>query len=181
MSSYPPDPYPPHDVPPGAYTPQPPDYGHYATPPGGASGRVIPPAVALLMVAIVNMLMSLGSIGVGFFYSQLPPDKLEEILEKQNPQQYKQMREAGVNIDTVMKIYSYGGCGGGTIGVFVSLLTILGAVCMMRQRLYGLALMVAVLTAIPCISPVACCLIGEGIGVWALVVLLSPEVKAAFH
>jgi hypothetical protein len=31
---------------------------------------------------------------------------------------------------------------------------------------------------IPCISP--CCLLGLPIGIWALVVLLKPEVKAAF-
>jgi hypothetical protein len=141
----------------------------------------MPPAVALLLVGIINMLMSFGSIGIGVFYSRLPPEKMEEIMEKQNPEQYAQMRQAGFTVDTIMKFYSYGGCGGGAIGLFVSLLTILGAIGMMRLRMHWLAVIVAVLTAIPCISPLACCLVGEGVGIWALVILLTPEVRAAFR
>jgi hypothetical protein len=141
----------------------------------------VPPAVALLLVGIINMMMSFGSIGIGVFYSRIPPDKMEEILEKQNPEQYAQMREAGFTAEKLSKIYTYGGCGSGAVGLFVSLLTILGAIGMMRLRMHWLAVIVAVLTAIPCISPLACCLVGEGVGIWALVILLTPEVRAAFR
>ena len=43
------------------------------------------------------------------------------------------------------------------------------------------AVFVAVLTAIPCISPASCCLLGEAMGIWALVVLLNQEIRAAFR
>ena len=36
----------------------------------------------------------------------------------------------------------------------------------------------SILAMIPCLSP--CCLIGLPIGIWALVILMKPEVKAAF-
>ena len=36
-----------------------------------------------------------------------------------------------------------------------------------------------IIAMVPCISP--CCLVGLPIGIWALVVLMKPEVKAAFR
>ena len=44
---------------------------------------------------------------------------------------------------------------------------------------YPLALTASILAIIPCLSP--CCLVGLPIGIWAIVVLSKPEVKAAFH
>jgi hypothetical protein len=191
MSNYPPDPYPPdpdrppEDPPgeylPGAYPPGPDERDPYATPASAISARVSPPAVAILVVAVVNLLLSLGCFGVGFFYSQVPPDKMEEVMEKQNPGQVAQMRQAGITVDAIMKGYTYGGFGGGAIALLVSLITILGAIRMMMLRSYGLAVFVSVLTAIPCISPTACCLLGEGAGIWALVVLLNTDVRSAFR
>ena len=61
-----------------------------------------------------------------------------------------------------------------------ALLNIIGGIQMLRLRSYGLALFASILAAIPCISCSACCGLGEGIGIWALVVLLNPEVRAAF-
>jgi hypothetical protein len=37
----------------------------------------------------------------------------------------------------------------------------------------------AILALVPCTSP--CCLAGIPAGIWALVVLAKPEVKAGFH
>ena len=69
----------------------------------------------------------------------------------------------------------------GGLGGLFSLLTILGAVRMMALKSYGLAVFVSVLAAVPCISCMACCGPGEGVGIWALVVLLNPEVRSAFR
>ncbi len=49
------------------------------------------------------------------------------------------------------------------------------------MKSYALALCGAISAAIPCISATACCGLGEGIGIWALVVLLSPDVKSVFR
>jgi hypothetical protein len=44
---------------------------------------------------------------------------------------------------------------------------------------WSLAVAASILVMIPCISP--CCLIGLPVGIWSLVVLMRPDVKAAFH
>lgn len=38
---------------------------------------------------------------------------------------------------------------------------------------------VSILSMVPCVSP--CCLLGLPVGIWALVVLNTPEVKQAFR
>jgi hypothetical protein len=182
MSSYPPDdPYPPPDFQSGAFQPMPPDHDPYAQSAGAVSARVTPPAVALLVMAIVNVLAGLGLAGFGTIYTQMPPEKFEQIMEQQNPAQFNQMKQMGWSVKTFINIYIFGGLGGGCVALGVSLLVILGAIRMMMLRSYGLAVFASILMAIPCISPAACCLLGEGIGIWALVVLLSPEVRAAFR
>jgi hypothetical protein len=62
-----------------------------------------------------------------------------------------------------------------------TVLTLLGGIGMYRLRWYGLAVTGAIIAAIPCISCLGCCGVGEGIGIWSLVVLLNEEVKAAFR
>ena len=73
----------------------------------------------------------------------------------------------------------------GAIGVVVRLLMlvlcgviILGGMKMQKLQSYNLAMAAAVVALLPCSCP--CCLIGIPLGIWALVVLMKPEVKAAF-
>jgi len=49
---------------------------------------------------------------------------------------------------------------------------------MKELRNWTLAMVASILAMVPCIG--ACCLIGIPIGIWSLVVLMKPEVKAAF-
>lgn len=58
-------------------------------------------------------------------------------------------------------------------------LTIYGAYCLMMLRHRSLAMTAIVLSLIPCTS--ACYVVGIGFGVWALAVILQPEVWAAFE
>jgi hypothetical protein len=69
----------------------------------------------------------------------------------------------------------------GVISLIAAIVTILGAVKMRSLESRGLAITGALLAMIPCISPLGCCLVGEGIGLWALIVLSSADVKAAFR
>ncbi len=56
---------------------------------------------------------------------------------------------------------------------------IFGAIKMKALQSYGLALTAAILAALPCTSP--CCFLGLPIGIWAIVVLMNQDVKAAFR
>ncbi|MBI5387574.1 MAG: DUF4339 domain-containing protein [Verrucomicrobia bacterium] len=65
------------------------------------------------------------------------------------------------------------------IHVGVAGVIIFGALKMQNLVNYRLAMATSILALAPCISP--CCLLGMPFGIWALVVLNKPEVKAAFH
>lgn len=70
------------------------------------------------------------------------------------------------------------GMGSAFVGLIIAAFIIYAALKMKDLKQWGLAVAASVLAMIPCISP--CCLIGLPIGIWALVVLMKPEVKEAF-
>lgn len=63
-------------------------------------------------------------------------------------------------------------------GFLSSIVILWGGIWMKNLRSYGLAMAASILAMVPCFSP--CCLLGLPIGIWALVVLSEPGVKAAF-
>ncbi len=65
------------------------------------------------------------------------------------------------------------------LGMAVSFIILYGGLKMMKLKNHGWAIAASILALAPCISP--CCLVGLPIGIWALVVLAKPEVKAAFQ
>jgi hypothetical protein len=176
MSNYPPDPYQPQDYPPGSYHPDP-----YATSPSALSGRVLPPAIGLIMVAVLNALVCVYFIFSGIFTSTLSDAQFEEQAKAYwTPEMRAQLQQQG-SMATVRSASLIICVGGGALGLFLSLLTIIGAVRMMTLKSYVLAVFVSVLAAIPCVSCMGCCGVGEGIGIWSLVVLLNNDVRAAFR
>lgn len=58
-------------------------------------------------------------------------------------------------------------------------LTLYGGLQMRKLESYKLCCAGAILACIPCCSP--CSIVGIPFGIWALVVLLDPQVKAAFR
>ncbi len=64
------------------------------------------------------------------------------------------------------------------IGLAISAFIIYAGMQMRQLQNYGMAMAASIVAIFPCTAP--CCIIGMGIGIWALVVLLKPEVKAAF-
>jgi hypothetical protein len=61
-----------------------------------------------------------------------------------------------------------------------SVLSMLGGSLMCARKARGFAILASIITAIPCLTS-ACCLLGLPIGIWALIVLFQPDVKAAFR
>lgn len=60
-----------------------------------------------------------------------------------------------------------------------SLLIIFGGIQMLRLRSYALCVISSIVVSVPCVT--ACCLIGQGVGIWSLVVLLNSDVRSAFR
>jgi hypothetical protein len=65
----------------------------------------------------------------------------------------------------------------GLLGIVIAALIVLGGLNMRRLKSRGFAMTGAVLAMLP-IS--CCCVIGLPIGIWALIVMLKPDVTAAF-
>ncbi|HBU59279.1 MAG TPA: hypothetical protein DEB48_05495 [Verrucomicrobiales bacterium] len=70
-----------------------------------------------------------------------------------------------------------GGVGGAIIGLIIQGLILFGSIKMKNLQSYGLSITAAILS----ITCNCCCPIGWGAGIWALVVLVDPKVKAAFN
>ncbi len=65
------------------------------------------------------------------------------------------------------------------ISIAAAPVIIFGGVQMLKQRRYSLAVWAAILALIPLTS--VCCIPGIPIGIWALIVLRHPEVRAGFE
>jgi hypothetical protein len=64
------------------------------------------------------------------------------------------------------------------IGAVVGVVVFIGASRMQSLQNHQFAFTASILAMLPCISP--CCLLGLPFGIWALVTLNKPEVKAQF-
>lgn len=65
------------------------------------------------------------------------------------------------------------------LGLITAAFIIFGALKMKALESHSLAVAASVVALVPCLSP--CCLLGLPIGIWSLVVLMKPEVKASFR
>ena len=65
------------------------------------------------------------------------------------------------------------------ISILAAPVIIYGGIQMLKARRYSTALLAAILAVIPLSS--VCCIPGIPIGIWALIVLRDPEVKAVFE
>ena len=155
----------------GGYAQPPGGYGHgpggfvppMARPPGGGGNpadRVSLPATLMMVVAIISILWNvvallLNILGTGFG-----------------------TMFAGSAGDAFGQVFS-GALG--IVAVSVALLidgfVIFGAMKMKKLESHALAVVAAVLCALPCS---VCCIFNTPIGIWAVVVLLDQNVKAAF-
>ena len=128
----------------------------------GPAQQVSGPAIGLLVTGIIGAIFSviaLISLSIGTGISTLADyDFAEEYVNL-----YK----------------GAAGMGSSFVGILVAAFIIYAALKMKELTQYGFAMAASILAMIPCISP--CCLIGLPIGIWSLVVLTRPEVKAAFH
>lgn len=63
--------------------------------------------------------------------------------------------------------------------IFTNILVLLGAVCLHIRRYYWLAMLGSIISMLPLASPVFC--LGMPVGLWAIIVLVNPDVKDDFR
>ena len=142
---------------------------------GAAAAKVSVPAILLIVAGILNTMLAVFSVGssmLGMANAQNQAQQMEE-LEAQfgdSPafEFLKGMQEFGNSpISLALNV----------VGVLAGIVTIVGGVKMKSLNSWGLALTAAIITLVPVFS---CCCWGLPIGIWALIVLLNSDVKAAF-
>jgi hypothetical protein len=128
-----------------------------------ASSQVQGPAIALIIVAAldfiiatISLIINLAGSGMGRF-GPIGNPEIERLLEM----------TSGI-----------AGIISSLVNIGIAVLIFVGAQKMKNLQNYGLAMTATILAMVPCFSP--CCLVGLPLGIWALVVLLKPEVKSAF-
>jgi hypothetical protein len=126
----------------------------------------------VILFWLINLVASLT--GFGSDGREIPP----EFYDNPNLAQYREF------LESLMSAQSEGpnllGALFDLVGVGLGGLIVLGGLRMMQLRAYGLAITASIIAMIPCFS-CCCSVIGVPVGIWALVVLARPEVKAAFR
>lgn len=130
-----------------------------------ARNAVLLPAIFLLVTGTLGLLVNLLNL------AQLLLLKPEDLLAVM-----KQFEGLGPPADPATM--RTGGIAAGAVLATLSLVVILGAVQMLRLRAYALAIISSLLPMINC--TLGCCVLGLPIGIWSLIVLARPEVRAAF-
>ena len=170
-------------------------------PPPPAKSQVTAPAICLLVLSILGIVNSIAGVAQSLLFKNSMPQVMQEITTMQErmeadmeKQQRKRAEEMGVEYtprprppmremnDFMGKLMMQGGSFGvvfSLLGVVFSSVSIAGGFSMLSLRHYPLAIAAMVLTMMPGTSP--CCLLGLPLGIWGLVVLFRPEVRAAFQ
>ena len=126
------------------------------------AAQVSSPSVGLLVTGVIGGILSLLGLILNAIGTSVIP-----FVEDSLDERYMDLWEGAAGI-----ISSF-------IGIVVAGFIIYAALKMKELSQYGLCMAASILAIIPCISP--CCIIGLPIGIWCLVVLTRPDVKAAFH
>jgi hypothetical protein len=127
-----------------------------------ASRQVSGPATGLLVTGIIGALFAGLALIASIAGMGLAPFIRDEI-----PARYAEFWEGSV------------GAASSVVEIAVAAFIIFAALKMRELRQWELSLAASIVAMIPCVSP--CCILGLPIGIWALVVLLRPEVKEAFR
>jgi hypothetical protein len=149
-----------------------------------ARERVTLPAMFLIVVGVLNLLPAAYFAVNTLYVTSLTPEQLQKQMVKQNPAMQRQLddlAEQGYTVADIKRLGEYvcGGLSGG--GFLVSLITIVGGIRMLQLKNYGLAVFASLVAAVPCLSGVACCGVGEIVAVWSIWVLLQVDVRSAFR
>lgn len=135
------------------------------SPPGSLTGRVLPPAMGLLVVGLLGFFFSLFLLAIAPKAANAP-NPMPGMIPDENWDQMQELERGPV--------------GKAIRGLFalISLLIMAAGMQMMRLKSWGLAVTGSILAMVNFQG--ACCCLGLPVGVWALIVLTQPVVRSAF-
>jgi hypothetical protein len=136
--------------------------------------RVKVPAVALMVISILNIILALWSL-IQLLFTNPNLQQLNSALEQLNNPQIQEFTQKMFHL-----MYGPLGIANVLVELAISALILVGAKKMKSLRSYEFALAAATMAMVPCLTPCCGYLLGLAFGIWALVVLRKPEVKSHF-
>ncbi|MBY0231744.1 MAG: hypothetical protein K2W96_20855 [Gemmataceae bacterium] len=156
--------------------------------PARARERAQLPGIFLIVLGVLNLVWVLAVGFYGFIFSSLTPERWAALVAQMPPEQRAQfdkmeadLAKQGMTFIGVMRAAGTFFLVTGGVALLASVFIIIGGVLMVQLRGFGFCVFAAILTAVPLVSGPACCCLGEAVGIWALVVLLSNDVRMAFR
>jgi hypothetical protein len=128
-----------------------------------ASDQVSGPSVGLLITGILGGVLCFIGLIASVFETGIESIKAHRYFDEK----YAELAEGAAGVAFCF------------VGLLVAAFIIYASLKMKELTQWGLCVAASIIAMIPCISP--CCIVGLPIGIWCLVVLTKPEVKAAFH
>ena len=145
--------------------------GHEAPPPPfNARAALSLPSILLMVVGAFGVLGGLANVALYASGGRL----LEPLV--------KMARDLQPGLRDALQSEMHPGAGSWAMALLAlaaSALVIYGALQMRGLKSWGLSLAACIVAMIPCFSS-CCCVIGLPVGIWAIVILNKPEVKAQF-
>jgi phage FluMu protein Com len=138
---------------PGQYV-QPPEQFYWA-----AHSRMVGPAIGLILTAAAGVILRVAGIAISVLKVGVGAGGRPGMMPAMIP------GGAAIALDS--------------FALILAIVVLIGALKMKSLENYALAMAVSIIAMIPCLGP--CCLLGIPFGIWSLVVLLDPQVKAAFR
>jgi uncharacterized membrane protein YuzA (DUF378 family) len=132
------------------------------------------PAIGLMVTAILNIILALWSLIRLMFFPWDMQHFNSELQQLNNPQLQEFMQKLFHTMNSPIGMVNI------LFELALSVLILIGAAKMQSLRSYGFALVAAILSVVPCLTPCCGYVIGLAFGIWALVVLNKPEVKSHF-
>jgi hypothetical protein len=136
--------------------------------------QVKAPAVALMVVSILNIILALWSL-LQLIFSSPNLQQVNSELEQLNNPQIQQFVQKMLHL-----MYGPLGIANVFVELAISALILVGAKKMKSLQSYEFALAAAAMALVPCLTPCCGYLLGIAFGIWSLVVLRKPEVKSHF-
>lgn len=135
------------------------------------------PGIVFIVLGALTLIGSLYNLAKSFASRDANMAEMEKAISQLPPE----AAQFGEMLRSMME-FSTGPLGlfFGALGIAAAVILLMGGVRMRQLRSYGLAMTAAILSVVGCLYG-CCCVATIPVGIWAIVVLMKPEVKAAFR
>jgi hypothetical protein len=142
-----------------------------------AKSRVIGPAIGLIITGVLGLALAALNAVQAAQFEELWQKEMQEIEDNPTIPADKKQEQLEL-MDKIGRIIQPLIIPQAIFVLLISLVILVAGVNLQKLTSSGLVKTGAILSLIPCISP--CCFLGLVFGIWTLIVMAQPEVKAGF-